>query len=62
MMLLAYPFFWIGLYLRPLARRFAATLLIYVAVMSLLKHKEWRFIVYVVPCFNVIAIAGISEV
>lgn len=61
MMLFAYPFLFLGLLMRPLARRFAFSMLVYVAVMSLLEHKEWRFIVYVVPCFNVIALAGISE-
>ena len=29
-----------------------------VAGMSLLKHKEWRFVVYVVPVFNVAAARG----
>lgn len=30
--------------------------------MSLLKHKEWRFIVYILPSCNVLALAGLTVV
>lgn len=59
MMLLAYPFFLAGVAVNPTARRLVAPLAFYVAVMSLLKHKEWRFICYVVPTFNIVSLASI---
>lgn len=58
-MLLAYPFFLAGVAVNPVARRLVAPLAFYVAAMSCLKHKEWRFISYVVPTFNIVSLASI---
>jgi len=33
-------------------------IILYVAILSLQPHKEWRFIVYVIPVFNLIASTG----
>ncbi|KAK9895497.1 glycosyltransferase family 22 protein [Cystobasidium minutum MCA 4210] len=60
-MQLAYPLFLAGIYINPVARRFAAPLVFYVCLMSILKHKEWRFISYVIPTFNIIALAAIAR-
>lgn len=32
----------------------------HVALLSALGHKEWRFIVYVIPCLNGVAAVGLS--
>ena len=58
-MLLAYPFFLAGVAVNPVARRLVMPLAIYVGIMSLLRHKEWRFIIYVVPTFNIVSLASI---
>lgn len=60
-MQLSYPLFLAGIYINPVARRFAAPLVFYVCLMSILKHKEWRFISYVIPTFNIIALAAIAR-
>ncbi|CAG8483911.1 3327_t:CDS:2, partial [Acaulospora morrowiae] len=39
-------------------RRFLLPMLIYLVGFSRLEHKEWRFIVYVVPIFNMCAAMG----
>ena len=39
-------------------RMYIAPIIIFVAGFSLLGHKEWRFIVYVVPVFNLCAAVG----
>ncbi|OZJ02357.1 hypothetical protein BZG36_04471 [Bifiguratus adelaidae] len=46
---------------RPLARFFIPCLA-YVTLFSCIGHKEWRFIVYVVPMMNVIAAVGASTI
>lgn len=47
-------------------RKFSVDLLLpllaYVAILSLLPHKEWRFIIYVIPGFTAIAAAGAASI
>jgi alpha-1,6-mannosyltransferase len=61
LMQLAYPLFLAGLATNRVARKISAPLVFYVLLMSCLKHKEWRFISYVVPTFNIVALAGIAK-
>lgn len=35
--------------------------LVHVAVLSLLKHKEWRFIAYIVPVLNLLAATAVAK-
>lgn len=44
------------------ARRIGYPSLAFIALLSILKHKEWRFFVYAVPALNVCAAAGIQSV
>ena len=41
------------------SRRLLLPCLVYVGLLSALKHKEWRFVVYVVPAFTIAAAGGI---
>lgn len=43
-------------------RRLLIPCLAFVALLSGLAHKEWRFVVYVVPAFTVAAAAGVVAV
>ncbi|CAG8518960.1 9315_t:CDS:2 [Ambispora leptoticha] len=40
------------------ARMFLSPIFLYILIFSFLGHKEWRFIVYVVPIFNLCAAVG----
>lgn len=42
------------------ARRIGLPALAYVATLSILKHKEWRFLIYVIPLFNICAAQAIQ--
>ncbi|KAM0746843.1 Alg9-like mannosyltransferase [Meredithblackwellia eburnea MCA 4105] len=44
------------------SRRIGIPSIIFVTMMSCLGHKEWRFVVYVVPAFNVCSAAGLEGV
>lgn len=39
-------------------RRLLLPCIAYVTAISFLGHKEWRFIIYVVPLFNIAAARG----
>ncbi|GAA6015223.1 hypothetical protein JCM10207_003649 [Rhodosporidiobolus poonsookiae] len=56
---LALPFALFSLAIDRRTRRLLWPCIAFVALMSALKHKEWRFVVYVVPPFFASAAAGI---
>ncbi|BGP20554.1 hypothetical protein JCM10213_003817 [Rhodosporidiobolus nylandii] len=56
---LALPFAFFSLAADRRTRRLLWPCICFIALMSGLKHKEWRFIVYVVPAFFAAAAAGI---
>ncbi|GAA5961422.1 hypothetical protein JCM21900_004908 [Sporobolomyces salmonicolor] len=62
LLLLSLPFALFSLFLDRRSRRIGIPSLIFVAIMSGLEHKEWRFIAYVVPGLNVCAAAGVRAV
>lgn len=43
------------------ARQIGYPSLAFVGLMSCLSHKEWRFLVYVIPTLNVCGAAGIMS-
>ena len=54
----ALPLAFLGIIVEKRVRGLLLSPMVLVAGMSLLKHKEWRFIVYVVPMMNVAAARG----
>ncbi|KAG8808272.1 dolichyl-P-Man:Man(7)GlcNAc(2)-PP-dolichol alpha-1,6-mannosyltransferase [Serendipita sp. 401] len=50
-----FPFSLVGFTVDPRIRAVAIPPIIFVCILSLLGHKEWRFVVYVVPVFNLAA-------
>lgn len=56
---LTLPFTFFSLFIDRRTRRLITPCIGFIILMSGLKHKEWRFIVYVVPAFFVAASAGI---
>ena len=62
LMLLAYPLALLGSIMHTNVRQLCLPIYVYITAMSVLKHKEWRFIVYTIPFLNVSAIAGIRYV
>ncbi|TFK27939.1 alpha-1,6-mannosyltransferase subunit [Coprinopsis marcescibilis] len=55
LLLTALPLSFVGAYVMPRLRRLVLLAWMYVVFLSFLGHKEWRFIVYVVPIFNIAA-------
>ena len=62
LLLLALPFALFSLFVDRRARRIGVPALVYIAVMSGIRHKEWRFISYVLPVLNVCAASGVQAV
>lgn len=62
LLLLALPFAFISLFVDRRARRIGIPSIVFIAILSGLEHKEWRFIAYVVPALNVCAASGIRAV
>ncbi|ORY88336.1 Alg9-like mannosyltransferase family-domain-containing protein [Leucosporidium creatinivorum] len=56
------PFALLSMFIDRRARRIGYPSLAFIALLSILKHKEWRFFVYVVPALNVCAAAGVQSV
>ncbi|GAA5838529.1 hypothetical protein JCM11251_003417 [Rhodosporidiobolus azoricus] len=56
---LTLPFAFFSLAVDRRTRRLLWPCVGFIALMSLLTHKEWRFIVYVVPAFFIAAAAGV---
>ena len=52
------PLSFIGLLTNSRIRSLLLAPLIFIGLISCLGHKEWRFIVYVVPIFNIAAARG----
>ena len=59
LLLSSLPLSIIGVWYSRAIRNFVTPSLIFVGLMSCLGHKEWRFIVYVVPIFNIAASRGL---
>jgi alpha-1,6-mannosyltransferase len=51
----AFPFSLLGVVVDKRARSVALPAITFVTIMSYLGHKEWRFIIYVIPIFNLCA-------
>ncbi|THH15124.1 hypothetical protein EUX98_g9512, partial [Antrodiella citrinella] len=58
MLLSAFPLTLVGLLADPRIRSLLLPVIVFVLALSSLAHKEWRFIVYIVPLFNVAAARG----
>lgn len=56
------PFAFLSMFIDRRARRIGYPSLAFIALLSILKHKEWRFFVYVIPALNVCAAAGVQSV
>ncbi|KAL1503477.1 hypothetical protein AB1Y20_011961 [Prymnesium parvum] len=61
-LLVSYPLALLSVYTTPRARQLVATPLVFVAIYSLLPHKELRFILYVVPPLNVAAATSLAKI
>ena len=58
LLLSSLPLSGLGFLLDGRVRSFLFPYLAFVALISGLAHKEWRFVIYVVPAFNVAAARG----
>ncbi|KAE9400657.1 hypothetical protein BT96DRAFT_992770 [Gymnopus androsaceus JB14] len=55
LLLTAFPLSILGFFMDSRIREALTPHIAFVALISLLAHKEWRFIIYVVPVFNIAA-------
>jgi alpha-1,6-mannosyltransferase len=55
----AFPLAIIGFAADGTIRAFTAPSIMFIGLISALAHKEWRFIIYTVPVFNVAAARGL---
>ncbi|TFK71490.1 alpha-1,6-mannosyltransferase subunit [Pluteus cervinus] len=60
LLLSSLPLSVLGVIVSPKARPLVLSSLAFVGLISFLGHKEWRFVVYVVPPFNIAAAAGVQ--
>ncbi|KAI9248642.1 Alg9-like mannosyltransferase family-domain-containing protein [Sporodiniella umbellata] len=61
LLLVSYPLSIAAFLRNTQARRILLPMVVYVAIFSLLPHKEWRFIVYTIPLFTTTAATQINE-
>ena len=55
LLLSSFPLSLVGLLIDPRIRSLLFPAITFVGLLSALGHKEWRFVIYVVPFFNVAA-------
>lgn len=60
LLLSSFPLALIGLVIDSRVRSLLFPAITFVGLLSALGHKEWRFIVYVVPIFNIAAAKAAS--
>ena len=58
LLLTAFPLSILGFFIDSRVRGFLVTAILFISGMSILGHKEWRFIIYCVPVANVAAARG----
>ena len=61
LLLTAFPLAVLGALVDHRQRTMILSATLFVSMMSILAHKEWRFIIYVVPFFNLSASVGASH-
>lgn len=61
LLLVSYPLACVAFVTNGRVRRMLVPMIAYIAVFSLLPHKEWRFIIYTVPVFTAAAATCISR-
>jgi alpha-1,6-mannosyltransferase len=61
LLLTALPLAVLGVLVDHRQRAILLSAIVFVSMMSVLAHKEWRFVIYVVPFFNLSASIGATQ-